>query len=614
MSTDVVQRIKDIPIAQVISAYYPLQSKGKDHVGVCPFHDDHKPSMSVSDSKGVFKCFACGAGGDAIKFVQDLKNYEFKETLIDIAEKFGIPVDSLKQPRKINPKFEIGYKVNNAALRLYKKAAQSGNYPEYEKFLKTRGLSQEMAQQFSLGYAPNSGALSNYLKTIPETDRDKASNIAKEIGIIRPDKKREGEHYDSFRDRVIFPIWDQYENVVGFGSRAVFDYQKGKYINSQESFLFNKKNILYGLNFAKQSIRNTSQVILVEGYMDCISLVKNSFAQTVAVMGVAIGQTSVKNLVGMAKDVILGLDTDNAGFTAAQRINELFMREGLLPRFISYAPYKDPDEFLANNGALELQKRIDEAPAFVDVLIKKLIPEKTLANLDKKLEVLQKIFQILHPLKNSLSATERVIDSAKKLGLKSTNDQIIDTYQRFLKDQKDPMSSAKIVEQTADLGTKEETTVTTEKSVILTRTDEILLSYLSRHPECFRRSKATKLLEFVVSHEVQKMVQVLENIYFEVDENQYPRVVLDMLRNDTSPENIKVIVRNGLSHFNATELDEEKVDKMVNDLVKKLKIEKLLEEKKTLTIEQKNCDSQEQVFTVLKKISEIQQQLNELKR
>src|SRR5690554_1415050 len=244
--------IRETPISSVVSFYHSLTKKGANYQGLCPFHGDRNPSLSVNDSIGIYKCFACGAGGDAIKFVMDFANLDFVEAIKDIREKLGIQVE--EKQVKGDPKTEMGLRVLKAANRLYRKVAKERNPAPYAEFIKARKLNDESIENFEVGYAPGGNALVSYLNSIPDAkERQLAIKTAQEIGIIRENKHGSG-HYDFYRDRVMFPIWDHSNKVRGFSSRAVLPDQKPKYLNSGESFIFDKGSILYGFNIAKKHI------------------------------------------------------------------------------------------------------------------------------------------------------------------------------------------------------------------------------------------------------------------------------------------------------------------------------------------------------------------------
>lgn len=616
MASDLLTRIKEIPISEILGHYITLKSKGSDSIALCPFHSDTRPSLHVSEKKGLFKCFACEAGGDAITFVQKYKNISFRESLANIAEKLNLPMDDFKSSRPVNPKYALGQKMNKTALKIFRQCAQSDQYPEFTKFLQKRQLTAEIATQFALGYAPKDNALSHYISTLAKPEKQAALVIAQEIGLIRPDRNQSEKFYDTFRDRIIFPIWDQYDHVVGFGSRAVFDYQKGKYINSQESFLFHKKNILYGLNFAQQSVREQSQVILVEGHMDCLALVQNGQTNVVAVMGVAMSPANVKKMANLANDIVLALDSDSAGFQAGKRINELFLRQGLLPRYLDYSPYKDPDEFLQNKSRIELMEKIEKAPTFLDLLIDRELGAAIPQNTDRKLAKLHHIFELVQPLKKALPATERIIESAQKLGLKSTPEQILSSYQQYLAGKQSPTPSQQPPLPQAVQSDAQTIPEDDSESVELrpTKTDRVILTNLASHPECFKSKDYHSLLEYMSCSEVKQLVQLLENVYFEVNEGHYSKMVQIALKEQQVDPATRSVIEGGLWRYEPDELGMEKTAQLIGDLNKKIKRECLIEQRARLKQSRQACETDQEDYQLLKKINTIQQELNELKR
>ena len=621
MTSDVLSRIKSFPVSEVLGHYISLKSKGSDYIALCPFHNDSNPSLHVSDKKGVFKCFPCDAGGDAIAFVQKYKNLSFREALLEIADKLNIPVDDLKSSKKRDPKYDLAFRVNKCALKIFRECAQSQKYPEYGKFIQHRKLTPEIATQFALGYAPGDNVLTRYFLGLPETDRKKAVDMAQKIGLIQPSTKRLGEFYDTFRDRIIFPIWNQYDEVVGFGSRAVFDYQKGKYINSRESFLFNKKYTLYGLNFAKQSIREHSQVILVEGYMDCLALAMSGLTNVVAVMGVAMGAKMAKTLSHMASDIVLGFDSDDAGLAAATRVNELFLPEGLLPRHLDYSPHKDPDEFLQGESRIKLREKIERAPAFLDFLIRRELGPSIPKNIDGKLAKLHRVFDLVAPLKKSLLATERIIESAKKLGLKSTHEQILESYQGHLSKQRKPYSGEgpreghRDSERVLPLGEGGDgPSVSDSPEGELSKADCVILENFAQYPECFKDKDYGQLLEYVSHDEVKQLIQLLEGVYLEVNEGHYPKVALAALERERVGQSAMSIIAGGLLRYVPRGMGEEKVKKLLQDLRRKLKRGDLIERRGELERLRRESTTDGEGYEYLRKINTIQQEINQLTR
>jgi DNA primase len=615
--------IKETPISSIISFYHPITKKGGNYEGLCPFHADSHPSMKVNDSKGIYKCFVCGHAGDAIKFVQDLQSSTFVEAVKDIAEKIGITVEEQKK-FKPNPEFEMGLRVINSAYKLYRKVATETTPPAFKEFIAKRNLNEESIKNFGLGYAPANNAFTSYLGTIPEKDRDLAINSALKIKHIREGK---WGHYDFFRERVMFPIWDHSGNIRGFTARAVKDDQIPKYLNSSESFIFNKGNILYGFNLARNEIRSKDAVILVEGNMDVIVLHQFGFKHSVGTMGVALSENSVKLLTNLTKNIYLGMDSDNAGIAAMEKINAAFMEQGILAKFVSFDPAKDPDEFLNEYGRLELTERIENAPTYLDFAINKALPDPIPSATDAKLQLLKVIFDLVSPLKENLVAKEKVIQAAKSLGLHSSNEDIVDAYKQFLQEQeqstfKKPV--APVVQEIPPemIPTEEihETNTVQHEEIVppmeqapIPKTQKLLLEKLVTHPECLETSQMLEILDLMGNNGVQLFVQWLKKIYLEIDDNEYVNIVKTKLSSEEFGKEIKDIVASALFHFSHTRLNEKVIKKLMDDFLFRLKEDHLKQQRDELRTKQKQSLTQEESFAIINEIQNLEQRLFELK-
>ncbi|ATH06755.1 DNA primase [Halobacteriovorax marinus] len=608
---DLKERIvNEIPISAIVGNYITVTKKGNTALSICPFHDDHKPSMNVTDSRGRYKCFACEAGGNAIDFVINYKNLDFIEALKEICSNHGINFDDYNKQKAKPPKVLMAEKILTKSSQLYQRIAESGHYEEYTKFIKNRGLSKDIAKTYNLGYAPKDSKLTTYLSSIPdEKERDFALSVAKELGLIRVDKNDSKSHYDTFRDRIIFPIWDQYGQVVGYTSRAVFDYQKAKYMNSLESFIFKKKHILYGLHLAKSSIRSKDAVILVEGNMDQIALFNKGFTNSVGIQGIAMGDSSLVKLKALTKNIYLALDNDNPGWNAATRINTQCLESGITAKFIDLAPHKDPDDFLQAEGSIELQKRIDNAKAFIDVQIERAIPTKVPELLDAQLQILNKVFAILSPLKDALAATERAAQAAKTIGLKSEASQIISNYKDFLSGDQSP------AQHFAPTPSEEPEGLITESfheeipyeelqylsgemelvdSPSLSKIETTFLSEIIKHPECLTSDKIGELLDFVTSNEVQNYFTRLRELFYEIDESEFVAIVSNFTNNGTFSSELKEVIASALKNYRAISHDDKAISKIIFDVRKKLELTKLDIECDELSLKQKSCTTDEE--------------------
>lgn len=612
-------RIKESPISIVISNYMTLNKRGATLEGICPFHADTKPSLKVNDAKGMYKCFACGAGGDAITFVKEFKRLEFVDAMKEIAGILGLPFEEQKEKRK-NPKVEMAFRVLNASVKLYKRVA-SHNPAPYTEFLEKRRLEAESVEKFQIGYAPGNNALFSYLDSIPGQDGDFARKVSKEIGIIRYNENR-NSHYDFYRDRVMFPIHDHSGQIRGYSSRAVLPDQQPKYLNSGESFAFDKGAVLFGFYFGKNAIRQSDRVIIAEGNMDVIMMHQYGFHETVGTMGTALSDNSVRLLSNMTKNIYLGMDSDDAGKKAMQRINADFMSYGVLPRFITYAPYKDPDEFLLNEGRLALSERIEKAPIYLDHLIGELFSEKIPETTDQKINLLRQVEELVSPLKESLSATERVVNAAKNLGMKSDASSVIENYKEFLSRQKEKVRPTierpKLEEKEEELIALHEEAqnlqVENRSQVLppLTKSERLFLKEILCHPEFLTHLKVDEFLATIEHIEVQKLIQWLVKIYLEIDDAEYVSIVQDEIQYGGYSKEIIQVGTEALFHY-GNKYNEKVIQRMLKDYQLMLRMDRLRNRRKELVAKQKSSTTQNEVDLILSEISKLDKEIFDLK-
>lgn len=607
-------RIKDAPISAIVAHYVPLVKKGTSLVAKCPFHNDKNPSMHVSDSKGLFRCFACNTGGDAITFVEKFRRVEFIEALQDISKILGLNFDDYQNKRERSPKEAMGHKVLNKTMQLYRKIATSNGAEAFSNFLDKRKLKSETATEFSVGIVVGNSPLTHYLQTIKDQkERDLATSVAIELNLLKRDEK--DQHlYDAFRDRVMFPIWDQMGQVVGFGGRALDNNHHAKYLNSRESFLFNKKNILYGFHLAKAHIRERNAVFIVEGYMDQIAMYQAGFKNTIAIMGVGLSPHMITMLKNLTQNIYLALDNDDAGMLAMQRLSPLFLEQDLIPFHLSFAPHKDPDEFLTHESALLLTERIEKSPRFIDIELHNLIPKEIPELYDQKLRILHQAFKLLSPLRTNLEATERVIDLSKKLGLKSGPDQIIKNYEAHLKtfDEKKvyhPPKEEKLIEAP----TERELVPETPKTAPLQKVESQLLSEITMHPELLLHGDIATLLDLVGNNDVKQFVSRLRNIIYEIDDSEYTSVVTNLIALERLPLEIREVVGASLFRYQETKLNETVVSRLVTDFRRKLEEERLKRRKDELKSLHQNAQSADETNFIMSELLRVEQELQVMK-
>ena len=342
-------------IVDVISGYVRIQKKGSNYFGLCPFHNEKSPSFSVSANKQMYYCFGCGAGGNVFTFLMEYENYSFQEAVKFLADRAGVSLpqeENTKQARARDSKRARLLEVNSEAARYFYYQLRGKTGQAGLAYLQKRALSQETIHRFGLGFANVSGDdLTRYLKSKGYEDK-----LIQEAGLATCDEKY-GTH-DKFWNRVMFPIQDGNNRVIGFGGRVMGD-GKPKYLNSPETRIFDKSRNLYGLNLARSSRK--PDIIICEGYMDVIALHQAGFSQAVASLGTALTSQQCLLLKRYTSQVLITYDSDEAGTKAALRAIPLLKEAGLTARVVNMKPYKDPDEFIRNLGAEAFQERLNEA-------------------------------------------------------------------------------------------------------------------------------------------------------------------------------------------------------------------------------------------------------------
>ncbi|MEW8956407.1 DNA primase, partial [Clostridium sp.] len=360
----IIEKIKDEnDIVEVISETVRLKRSGRNYQGLCPFHSEKTPSFSVSSEKQLFKCFGCGEAGNVITFVMKNRNLSYVETLRYLADRANITIEESKSSRRFNDKKDILYNINKEAARFFFGTMNRPNNIGKIYFL-NRGIKESTLRKFGLGYSPNSwNSLMNYLKT----KGFKEQTLLDAGLIIKNDK---GNIYDRFRNRVMFPVFDYKGRVIAFGGR-VLDDSKPKYLNSPETLVFNKGTNLYGLNFALKEKNPLRTFIIVEGYMDVISLHQYGITNVVASLGTALTVNQARLLKRYADKVIISYDADLAGQMATLRGLEILKNTGFDVRVLTVPDGKDPDEFIRANGKDAFLRLADNSEPLIDYRLKK---------------------------------------------------------------------------------------------------------------------------------------------------------------------------------------------------------------------------------------------------
>ncbi|MHB1041609.1 MAG: DNA primase [Eubacteriales bacterium] len=411
-------------IVEVITSYVQLKKKGKNHVGLCPFHHEKTPSFTVTPDKQIFHCFGCNTGGNVFTFLMLKENLAFPEAVALLARRAGVrlPVDDTPADAERRRRGDRARAINKEAKDYYRRILLKGNVAlEARQYLGGRGLSAETQEAFQLGYAPAEWrGLHNFL-----VQRGYRVEEAVEAGLVV--KAGEQKYYDRFRSRVIIPIFDAAGRVVGFGGR-VLDDTLPKYLNTPETPWFSKGKILYGLNQARTAIKEKNNVVVMEGYMDVIAAYQHGVNNAVASLGTSLTREQGKLILNYTRDVLIAFDADEAGVAASLRGMDILSELGCQVRIITIPDGKDPDEFIQKNGTDAWERLVANALPLVEYKIKQATGGRSAITVVDKTRVMQQVL----PSLPGLSDIERE-DSLQLLAraLNLSWETVISEYKRY---------------------------------------------------------------------------------------------------------------------------------------------------------------------------------------
>jgi DNA primase len=399
-SEEKVSEIRDrSSILEVVSDYVNLKKAGKNYKGLCPFHSEKTPSFMVNEEKQIFHCFGCGAGGDVFTFLMKVGNFSFPQAVEELAKRYGVRLP----PRELSPakkkemaKREILFQINQTASEYFQDLlSRRREGEEGRRYLSQRGMSEKIIKEHRLGYS-----LERWDGLVQHLQEKKVSlELAWELGLIFP-KKREG-WYDAFRGRVLFPIFDLHQRVVGFGGRLIKEGEP-KYLNSPESSLYHKGEILYGLQVAKGYIPEKDCVIIAEGYFDLLTLHQFGLKHSVATLGTALTSQHVHILKRYTKNLITVFDADEAGIQASLRAIPLFLEEEVVGKTILLPKGEDPDGFLRKGNLEEFEKGATHAVSLIDFFFEWLMKTHDTKSIDGKVKVAEEGMALIDKIPNKI--------------------------------------------------------------------------------------------------------------------------------------------------------------------------------------------------------------------
>jgi len=418
LSEEKISEIRDrASILEVVSDYVSLKKTGRNYKGLCPFHSEKTPSFMVNEEKQIFHCFGCGEGGDVFAFLMKTGHFSFPEAAEELAKRYGIKLlrrESSPIQKKEMAKREVLFRINQLAsdyfhdLLTQKREGEVGR-----KYLTQRSVSEQIIKEHRLGYSPErwDGLVQHLIeKKVP-------LELAWELGLILP-KKKEG-WYDAFRKRVIFPIFDLHQRVVGFGGRLIGEGQP-KYINSSESSLYHKGEVLYGLQAARRYASERDGVIIVEGYFDLLTLHQYGLKHSVAMLGTALTAQHIRTLRRYTKNVITVFDPDPAGIQATLRTLPLLLEEEVTGKTVLLPKGEDPDTFLKKGNLEGFEKRLAEAIPLIDFFFEWLMKTHDPKSIDGKVSIAKEGMAMIRKIPEKIRKDFYVRALAERLDLKES--------------------------------------------------------------------------------------------------------------------------------------------------------------------------------------------------
>lgn len=557
-SDELIEDIKNSnDIVDIISQYVILKRSGRNFFGLCPFHKEKTPSFSVSPDKQIFHCFGCGAGGNVIHFISKIENVDFKESLEILSDRVGIKlptlegnVDSRKQELK-----EKVYEINKNVALFYHETLYKPTAKLAQEYVKKRKLDNKTLKAFTIGYAEGNGNLYGFLKTKGFTDEEiLASDLVNKVG---------NNYVDRFKNRLIFPIQDVRNRYIAFGGR-VLDNSLPKYINSPENIVYSKARNLYGLNVAKNA--NSRNLIIVEGYMDTVSLHQRGIDNVVASCGTALTEAQGRLLRKYAEKIIISYDSDSAGQAATLRGLEILNNLGCDIRILQMEGAKDPDEYVIKYGNARFNSLIDKAISLVEFKVKVLKNSLNLENVNDKIKFLNETAKILSTIDNRIEqevyvdkisaeysiSKEAIYAEINKLNYSKNQDKkmLENKYVRSKKIKKEEIPENLIKREKIIIGL-----LLTGKEEVYNEIKNILL------PEEFKSEKNRQIIKSLYE-EFEKGNSNINNILEKFnDDEETLSIITEIMADDYEIKNDK---------------------KAIEDLVKNYQKEKLLNRKKEL--------------------------------
>lgn len=587
INDNVLDEIRDrADIVDLIGEYVDLKRSGSNYMGLCPFHSEKTPSFSVSPSKSIFKCFGCGVGGDVITFIMKRENLNFPEAVEFLAEKYNVRLSEYKDENKeARDKRNRLYDINREAAMHFLNNLSSS--PKAQKYLKDRGLSDKTIRAYGLGYSKDSWTdLYDHLTKLGYKEEELLN-----LNLIS--KSKNGNYIDRFRDRVMFPIINKNNKVIAFGARGFGD-AKPKYLNSRETPIFHKGSNLFNMNIiSRESSRQ--RIILVEGYMDVISLYNSGINYSVASLGTSLTEDQAAIIKKMAKDIYICYDSDKAGINATSRAIDIFLSKSCKPKIIELEGGLDPDDFIKKYGMEGFENKIKSAISYIDFKIKILRENFNLEEAEGLSNFTLESAKILSSIKNPIERDIFVKEFSKKYNISY---KAIENYINYLNRNKiksEKKEKFKLKKNTNVV--KSTKTRAQEELLSYSLLDNDIYNYIKNKTQVFYFTNAMTRASF---EEIPKMFEE------EMEVSEFLNLLeKNRLIDSNFKDNILGIIKN--IHVN---------EKIVDELIKTLERNYLQKERERILENIDKLQGEEDknlLLDALKNLKEINLKLSELK-
>lgn len=589
-SDELIEEIKSRnDIVDIISQYVVLKRSGRNFFGLCPFHKEKSPSFSVSPDKQIFHCFGCGVGGNVFHFVSKIENLSFRETVEMLAERSGVELPTLEneEDNKLLQLKSKVYQINELTAKFYHENLYKPSAKKAQEYVKKRRLDNNTLKNFLIGYSGTFNELYLMLKSKGFTEEEiLASSLV--------NKTQDGKFIDRFRGRLMFPIQDVRNRVIAFGGR-VLDDSKPKYINSPENIVYSKGRHLFGLNVAKKS--DLKKIIIVEGYMDAISLHQRGISYAVASLGTAMTEAQGRLLRRSSQQVIIGYDSDGAGQAATMRGLEILQGLGCDVRILQIEGAKDPDEFVVKYGPERFEKQVEKAISLVEYKVKVLKNSLNIEHPNDKIKFLKEIAKVLSKIDNEI---EREVYVQKIASEYQISKEAI--YAEISKLENTSTTSKKILEKSKP---RLEVKPTIKEDNANDKKEKLIIYLLINYPnESYEKIRAKINVEDI-KNETNK--SIIKKLYEEFEKgNINTNNVLDWFEDEN--------IINEITWILAYDFEITEVGKCIEDILKIYEKEKItLERNEILRQLEEEGLTQEQKYELEKRLNDIIIQLVKMK-